>query len=469
MAYFLACHESLCEESLDQIHQNINSSPLVEGPGAPIVTLRLNYLRSNLYENITESNPLQAYTENSNTSERYPQDIDSDPIGPNDSFLAGNDEESAIIVPQTESQREFLQSLFKGLSDNPDESATFVGHSIRSIPKSVISMSTKTMMSRIESLAIANWNFVGNCPSIPTPEKEDSLDALLKTVPDIVMRNLVSQTAKRVDSSKEAANLTLTIIKPFLPQGTDTLSDRQKVLTYGTAIIGGAVAGTAYLVNNEVNFENEFSVPVRDSAAIASIGLAVEGENIGFSSDNPYVGLGTTFNFNNDFSISLAGGASRVTSQRLSGKQNAGFNLSLPISSESFDHKISFGGSVSRIYKGPVDGQRITGGAYNGNVTYTTSPVFLRTILPNLRTSIAITPLRAAGSILKDPATGVPKNYRVSSEARANISYRVINSDVWTGGFNFSIGGGALYSPRGEVSPLVEGTLGVTIIPKRRD
>ena len=459
--------EIFSEEAIDQTQQNTDETTSVESIVIPSVTLRLNYLRSTLHEDIPI--PADQTIRDLRISERYRPSTAPSQFESSESYIVGNDEQTAIVVPTTESQRSFLQSLFADLSNSPEESATQMSHSVRSIPESVISSSTDAVIDRMERMAVGNWDFVGDCPSISTPERQVAMETLLKTVPDILMRSLVSQASKRVDTSEEAANLTLTIIKPFLPHGTQTLTDRQKVITYGTAIIGGAVAGTAYLVQNEVDFENEFSIPLRDSETFSSIGIAVEGENIGFDSNNPYIGLGTTLNFDNNLIISVAGGASRVTSRRLSGKHNAGFNISLPVSADHFTHRISLGGSISRTHKGPIDRNEITGGAYSGNLTYTTSPVFLRTLSPNLDATISVTPLRASGSIFFDPETGVPQDYRLSSEARANINYRIVNSDTWTGGFNFSITGGALFSPRGDASPLVEGSLGITIVPKRRN
>ena len=219
-------------------------------------------------------------------------------------------------------------------------------------------------------------DFLKKCKDLKIPRRDGPLKKLFNDVPKILLSSLLS---KAQDTKKGSSRLDLTTIsnaRLYIPSNMTNLSNDQKVVLLSSALIGGAIVSSLYLKDNEIDFNNNFDIPLKGTAGINNILLQITGTKVGLNSGNPFMQLATTLNFKNNLSLSLAGGSSMVTKANSEGSHNVKLSLTLPLDYETVSHRLELQGGTKREYTGILDNGNYRNKNVNGAVTYSISPNF---------------------------------------------------------------------------------------------
>lgn len=368
-----------------------------------------------------------------------------------------------------------LKKLILGWVQDIEVSTTHEGvqkttSSLLSIGPDVFETSFSRWQSKLEHFASKNWDTYCDCPSNLTYDTQKAFGDSLSSVPDILASALANEASRRFDSEEELIGIPLFFVSPFLNNTETELTDLQKTVALSSIVVVGATAGAIYLSSETIDFSETVYIPT-NSDRVESFGIIIGGENLGLNSSNPHFQLGTSFRFNNDASLSLTGGASRVTSSSATGKESISFNLYLPtFNTDRSFQDLSIFGSASTIHEGPLSEGDFIGGTFNGGVHYTITPHFnleRRPGLSNFDLNIGIVPFQFSGDTMIDPETGRPGRQIASSSVDVSVGHQVDlpNSQVR---FNASANTGLLYQVDGETSPLYGANFSLTITPRRR-
>ena len=371
-----------------------------------------------------------------------------------------------VIVPENSQKQKILQLWLSGIEMNTETSQQRLENSLRSLPKKIIKTTAYSWNKQVAEL-IKYYDPYNDCFSLIIDPDDDPLLKLQNKIPGILISSIQNETTKNFDTPEEISDAALTIIRGALPKGTAELDNVQKAATLATVLIGGTAIGSAYLSTNEIDFNQNVNIP--SGAVFDSVQLLVEGENIGFKSKNPYLSLGTKIKLDNDFIITLAGGGSKVTSQKKSGKQDATFGLTIPFSNNDLNtQKIQVNSSFSTKYDG-LDNTKITEGNYASSITYSFTPKFDLNKNPELETfklNVLVTPFEMIGNPALSFEESI-KNSKKSSYVSTSLFYEP-NIDTSNKMFlQFSLIGGANYNDS-KIDPIYGGNFSILITPKTK-
>jgi hypothetical protein len=312
-------------------------------------------------------------------------------------------------------------------------------------------------------------DFLKKCNDIKTPDKDGPLKQLFKDVPKILLSSLLS---KAQESKKGSPNLELKTIsnaRLYIPSNITSLSNEQKVVLLSSALIGGAIVSSLYLKDNEIDFTNNFDIPLKGAAGINNVLLQISGAKVGLNSGNPFMQLATTLNLKNNLSLSLAGGSSMVTKEKSEGAQNARLSLTLPLDYETVSHRLILQGGTQREYTGILDNGNFKNKSLNGAVTYSISPNFKNIhikALKNLDATVSINLISASQNVNFDQEDRNIETINLNSSAKAYLKYKISDLITHQASIDLSASGGGAYNVDGQAIPFYGVSLNLSIYPK---
>jgi len=382
--------------------------------------------------------------------------------------LLGEDDRTEAS-PSSEKSKPISDWLSK-IHITPSQSYMKTKSSIIDIGIHTLQETGETWKTRLEKHAKSSWNTVGECPGLnPTPSNS-VIDALIDDMPSILAEAAGEKALSRFGTVRSIIHIPVTIAKPYMSDEDSSLNEKQKAIALGAATITGAAIGAAYLNHNEISFSEDLSIPIRVNG-VKSFTLRLGGENIGFKSKNPHFELGTTFKFDNDASISIQGGASRVISSGKSGKEKLGVAINFPVIDNIKSRQvISVRGGASASYKGPRSNENFSGGKYAGAISYSYYPRFQasdNSDLSKIKIKLNILPIEVSGDTLINPETGKVDKKTASSSANATLGY-TLNTNSSATSFRVGVHGGIAYHAQRDVTPVYGASFSIVVSPKMK-
>ena len=384
-----------------------------------------------------------------------------------------SDEVSSIemtITADSEENRSLILDWLRQYQTTTNHGANTTRGSVIEIGVDTLDSSGNTLKSKFEDYALSNWDQFGRCSNTSPDEMQKAFEALLKDMPEIIAQAAGESLQTEYNSLDDLVNIPLFFVRPFVENDQLQLNETQTAVAIGTVTAAAVTASSLYLRQNEVDFSEKFKIPT-SSINLNELSLNIAGENIGFNSDNPYLRLGTTIEFENNTSFSISAGASRVTSSKAKGKETIDLGVDLPIfESDHSLQSLKMYAGASSIHLGPRDRNVYTGGSYKGEIIYSLTPRFdleKNPALSDLRLNLKVSPLAVSGSMMLDPETGRPQDQLTSSIARASFGY---SFNTPTSSANLSVGakGGVSYMHDGTISPIYGGFFSLIIKPNQK-
>lgn len=382
---------------------------------------------------------------------------------------------SIEISPDAKEQ--ILKEWLKQLRRTPYEGVRATRSSMIDISSYALTEAGDGWREGIEDYVYSHWDFSGKCPTAGPDQNEEAFESLIKDLPIVLAEAAGEKAVSRFDSISDVINIPLFIAAPFMDNVDGELTEAQTAIALGSATAVAATIGAAYLMENEIEFSEKIELPLGgDEAAIKSVTLDIGAENIGFSSNNPYLEAGTTIRLHDHLtadgpSFSISAGASHVTSPRATGKESINLRLTVPtVDSDKTLQTLRVRGSITATHLGPRNRGKYNGGSYNGSLVYSVRPRFNlenNPELSNLDININLTPISVSGGMLINPDTGRPLNQQVSTSAQATVGYNLRSTSSATR-FSASVRGGLTYDLEGNASPTYGANFMLTIKPRSR-
>ena len=201
----------------------------------------------------------------------------------------------------------------------------------------------------------ANPDFYQDCVLPPANQFGSNLKPLLRDIPKIILSALLSKAESENPGFLNRERLVINLAKYFIPENFKSYTFEEKVKIAGIALSGGVLFANTFLKENDIDFNNFFEIGINNLFPLSNISLNLIGKNIGQNSKDPFIYSSTILNFNNDFSISLSAGSTRVNSDNQNGKQNFGIVLSVPHNINSMFNRVNLIASTELNFYGNLE------------------------------------------------------------------------------------------------------------------